>query len=192
MQPAIVYLMGPTCSGKSRFVEAAKIKYGPRLGLVEVGKAFRAKYPASYFKGQANPAHTAAEALQMYEQFLEEELIKPGIEIVLVDGQPRQGQVEKILATYTEFRKIFIHLDASVAVRTARIKTRFPRRLDGTTSEDEELAVARIQNDLITYYDVLVNLLKRDIWVCVFDTDRPEEEWTKDALKVIDNLCFVK
>lgn len=185
-QLLFVYVMGPTCAGKSVLIEAAKRVWGQSLGLVEVGKAFRAKYPPSYFAGQANPSHTRDEAIKMYFEFIERELSKPDLRLILIDGQPRQSQVAPIVGSYVDHLKLFLHLDASVDTRRARVSARFPLNADGTAQEAATLAMQRIDNDRLTYYEVIMDLMKSRIHIEVFDTDRPASEWTDDVIKHIE------
>ena len=80
-------------------------------------------------------------------------------------------------------RKFFIHLDASPSVRKSRILDRFA---PGTDSY--KLAMQRIDNDRIMQYDTIVDLLRLDQKIKVFDTNSELGGWTTAVLNYIDEL----
>lgn len=84
-------IMGETCAGKSSFLEWAKTKsgLGERIGLVEVGKTLRAKYPPDHFAGRAAPTHTEPEAWNIFVDGVMGHIKDEAIDLILVDGQPR-------------------------------------------------------------------------------------------------------
>jgi hypothetical protein len=180
ISPLVVYVMGPTCVGKSSLIAAAQEKWGDELGLVEVGKYLRNKYPPGHFKGQANPKHVHTEAVELYKKFVEQH-IADGKEIILVDGQPRQNQAGQMLCHYPALRRLFIQLDASVEIRSLRIKTRFAN----ASHEDIDLAIKRLDNDRMMGYDTLIDLLSMNQVVKVFSTTRPAEVWTGEVIDYI-------
>lgn len=151
--PIIVCVMGPTCVGKSTLFKHIGEKHNDVSGLVEVGKQMRAKYPPDYFKGLNNPKHTAAEAWQMCEIGVNQHLAA-GKDYVFVDGQPRDvDQVHLMLKTFNvPVKFVLMHATAEVCEQRARIN-----RADDPANL--ELALARIRNDRVSYYDVLATLL---------------------------------
>tara|TARA_R100001143_G_C3357381_1_gene133294 strand:- start:921 stop:1520 length:600 start_codon:yes stop_codon:yes gene_type:complete len=169
-KPLLIFVMGPTCAGKSTLLESAQERFGNALGLVEVGKELRAKYPPEYFEGQNNPKHTADEAWEIcntrvWEHFREKK------QVILVDGQPRDvPQVHLCNTEFTSshFVKRYLLIDAPIEARRNRAKA-------GRSQEDfEKLAEPRLTNDMIQYYTVLVELLKIDRKIKVFDTTNSE------------------
>jgi ATPase subunit of ABC transporter with duplicated ATPase domains len=105
----VVAIMGPTCAGKSTFLNYAVEKDPGHVGLVEVGKMLRAKYPPSYFEGQAAPAKTQKEAWDMCEGRIRDHLAE-GKTIVLVDGQPRShDQVIRFMELGREMPGVNFH-----------------------------------------------------------------------------------
>lgn len=178
----IIYLTGPTCAGKGTLVEVIQNRFGNAAGIVQVGKVLREMYDASYFNGQANPAHVAAEALELHDELLTKELERDWLDFIIVDGQPRQSQVAHILRFHEDWINdiFFLHLDASVAVRRARVEQRFP-----VQSASRQLALARINNDRLTYYDTLVEMLRAEVQVDVMNTESDIKVWTEQAIEYI-------
>lgn len=163
----LVFVMGPTCAGKSTLFDYVR-KHAPHIGLVEVGKMFRAKYPPSYFQGQAAPAHTREEAWQMCEGAIREHAAAGKLH-VLVDGQPRSiDQVEACFTKLADFpRKLFVYLDPGLEERTRRLVGRFKLPEE---QEAFELGRQRLTNDISTYEVVLAELARRTQEVHTFDT----------------------
>lgn len=170
----IFFIMGTTCSGKSTFLRMAQEKLlGEDLvGLVEVGKMMRAKYPPEHFAGQASPEHTRHEAWQMCEDTVFE-LAGYGKRIILVDGQPRDPEQVHLCRSrfnFPEFETHFVLIDASLSVREHRA------RRDRSGSDLETLAIPRLTHDMQTYFSVLVELLKHNERIQIFDTSCSMEE----------------
>lgn len=166
MRPTLIFVMGPTCSGKSTLLSAAA-DVSPHIGLVEVGKILRAKYPPSHFEGQCNPTKTAGEA---WELCVQEVMAREseGKSIILVDGQPRdKTHVQKICETFVrrgKFKVRFILVDAELDQREKRARA-------SRAGEDlEKLALPRLTNDMISNYTVIVELIKEGQNVEVFDS----------------------
>ena len=153
--PTLIYLLGATNAGKSTFLQRA-LAAVPRAHEVEVGKMMRAKYldPASphyqpdYFKGQAAPDHTEAEAWQM---MLDGIAAAPeGTEMILIDGQPRSVKQAVAAATMPGHERMFLHLWAPRHVRQARAEAR-----DKDSPEKLRLSLQRMDNDPPVLYEVL-------------------------------------
>lgn len=176
----IFYITGPTCSGKTILVERVKQIYKDDVGLIQVGKALREKYLASLFQGQANPANTKDEALEMYHDFLAKQEAEDPL-FILVDGQPRDDQISALMESSPRPKR-FIHLDASVENRRKRIESRF-----AATTAGYDLATRRLDNDRITSYDTLMQMLKFDLKIQIIDTNREIEIWIADALRYIES-----
>lgn len=148
--PFLVYVIGCTNVGKSTLLNYAAAQ--PGVGLVEVGKMMRAKYPPEHFQGQSNPTHTAAEAWQMYLDGVARHTAA-GAQLILIDGQPRdRTQTLELLAT-RGVRRMFLHLWAPEEVRRGRAELRDAGRPDLL-----ELSRRRMLNDPPQVYDVLSRL----------------------------------
>jgi len=177
----IVHLMGPTCAGKSTLINRL-LNIAPEIvGAVEVGKMMRAKYldPASphyqpdFFKGQAAPLHTQAEAWQMYKDGVQR-CVDEGKKIVLVDGQPRDIQQARDIVGlwHAPHRAVYLLIHATEAVRTQRA-------VASRTGDSLELARARLKNDYENCYNVMVELTKANEVYRVLDSS---ELGSMDAL----------
>lgn len=168
----VFFVMGPTCSGKSTLLRLLEKRIPEdQLGLVEVGKAMRSKYPPDYFKGQCNPKHTQEEAWRICEEAVNDHR-DAGRSFIVVDGQPRDiGQVHLCLSRFPfadGFRTEYILLDANLEERERRA------RATRSGADLETLALPRLTNDMVAYYGVLVELLKFQRRVMVFDTSNPK------------------
>lgn len=175
----LAFIMGCTCVGKSTLLTHAARNYPALVGLVEVGKALRAKYldPSSpfydpdYFKGQAAPKHTQVEAWDICERQIREH-VAAGKRLILIDGQPRSlDQVENCFTRLDRsWPKAFVLLDASLEERERRLAMRF--RLPDEQHQFD-LGKQRLVNDMVTYYTVLTDLIRRGQHVDVFDFNAP-------------------
>lgn len=170
MRKTIIFVMGPTCAGKSTFLQLAASAV-PEIGLVEVGKALRAKYPPEHFAGQCNPSHTAGEAWDLCKSMAQAHLDDPKKLVVLVDGQPRdRDHVAKIYSHFVAPGKVkvrFILIDASLEERERRA------RASRTGDDLEKLALPRLRNDMMSHYEVIVEIIKHGGKVEVFDSSNP-------------------
>lgn len=168
----IVHLMGPTCAGKSTLITRL-LNIAPEIvGAVEVGKMMRAKYldPASphyqpdFFKGQAAPLHTQAEAWSMYQEGVNR-CIEQGKRMVLVDGQPRDiQQARDVVGLWkSPHRASYLMIHAAQEVRNERA---------AATRQGDALALAlqRMEGDYKNCYVVLAELELRNEVVRWFDT----------------------
>lgn len=176
----LLFMMGPTCAGKSTLLANAHTRLPKNIGLVEVGKELRAKYPPDYFAGQNNPTHTAAEAWDLCVKGVERECAA-GKTHILIDGQPRDvAQVHRCLDQFPRNPKRFILLHASLAKRKERA---MKHRSDDP--KNLELAMQRLTNDMISYYDVIATLLLRGAVIDAYDTtDRTDSPESVRALSV--------
>lgn len=158
--------MGPTCAGKSKLIQRL-IEIAPdKVFPVEVGKMLRAKHGEDYFKGQAAPQHTQGEAWQMYLTGVEEGIAKKR-GLIVVDGQPRDVQQAKdIIGRWRHpHRASFVLVHADHAERERRAAK---DRCDSKANMD--LAFARLTNDYRNCYVVMVELLRDNECIRVFDT----------------------
>ena len=172
MTKMIFAILGPTCAGKTTFLEYAKQEKGDKVHLVEVGKEMRERYPADYFQGQDAPQHTQAEAWELCIDGINKGLEDPNVQIILVDGQPRSlDQVDKMIEiSKGRIPCVYFAFTADREERERRIGVRFdPNNPEHTKSI--ELAKARIVNDMITGYEMLVELLSRGQTVQVVKTN---------------------
>ncbi len=168
MHTNLFCVMGPTNAGKSTFLQYMR-QYNPdRVGLVEVGKILRSRYPASYFEGQAAPTKTAEEAWMIMVS--EIALYKAaGKSVIFIDGQPRAiEQVQRMLKYYCDsedYECAFINLYAPEYIRRIRATKR-----DGHDSEKLSLSLARMAGDLPRLYEVISILMNNGQEVLTFDT----------------------
>ena len=151
----VIYVWGSTCVGKSTLMQKAK-DYSSKVGLCEVGKEFRKKYPPEYFRGQGAPAHTQDEALDILKEFYEKYKEK---KFLLVDGQPRdESQLDTILDLFQDHEQNVWWLFADKHDIRSRIWERFPDDL-----ESRKLAFERVDNDRIQLFDVAWGLLDKGL-----------------------------
>lgn len=180
----IVPVMGPTCAGKSTFLDLFRRKNDPRIGLVEVGKALRLKYGADYFKGQAAPAHTQEEATSMCQSLIDQYLREQRY-LILVDGQPRHmDQVALFSEHYNQHPRAavwYVWLHASREVRTQRAQA-------SRTGASLDLALSRLDGDIVSMYDVLMHILTLpNKMISLVNTESSPEETPFRSLKEIAN-----
>lgn len=173
----LCYVMGPTNAGKSTFLQWAANRLGERVALVEVGKVLRGKYPPSYFARQNNPAHVAEEAWQIFLDRIAETETQKGVDLVLIDGQPRDlVQTRKSLIVSTAspsfYKPSYIFLDASEEVRTARAR----RRFDGDP-EGLDLAMGRMRGDLDNYVPVVRHIAEWGYPIRFYDSSFSVEHY---------------
>jgi hypothetical protein len=171
----LIFVIGATNAGKSTLLDS--VRSYPGIGLVEVGKMMRAKYPPEHFAGQASPTHTAAEAWMMFGSRVIE-CAADGCRVAFVDGQPRDmTQCESILALPNP--KLFLHLWAPIHVREERARK---RDSDPTVPDAEnqklQLALKRVIGDIPKLYDVTqrIRVAERGGRAVIFelDTSGPE------------------
>lgn len=159
----IIHLLGNTCAGKTTII-TAMLEFED-VKAVQIGKTLRAKYGADYFKGQAAPAHTAVEAMQIYVNEVKA-AIAAGFKLILVDGQPRDiKQAHEVMRLWPDQRVEYLMVHAEHDVRLERAKAgREP-------GPDLDLALARMDNDYRNSYSVMVELmLKNELEVNSVDT----------------------
>lgn len=163
-RPAVIlHLMGVTCAGKSTLIDELLRYQG--VAAVQIGKELRKKYGEAYFKGSGAPAHTAAEAMEIYTERVST-AITNGARLIVVDGQPRDvGQAQMMLHAWPHQYVTFYTLHASHAVREARA------RAGREPGPNLELAIARLTNDYKDCYNVLMELLGVGVPVHVISTD---------------------
>lgn len=165
---AVCHVIGPTNAGKTTFLEFAGKR--PDVGLIEIGKVLRAKYPPEHFAGLSNPAHTAVEAWQIYLDTLAAH-VAAGKRLVLADGQPRDVKQTQEILDHPSHR-IFLHLWAPQLVRHARALAR-----DAGNPEKIALSMKRLASDDQSCYEVVVRLECADEVVLHYDTSRPDFTW---------------
>jgi predicted kinase len=153
MKPVIVYVIGATNAGKSTLMDA--VRQDTTQGTIEVGKLMRAKYPPEHFAGQSNPAHTAAEAWQMYLDGLAA-AEAAGKQAVWCDGQPRDMK-QLLEVTSASTQRIFVHLWAPAEIREERARAR-----DAADPAKLALSLERLNGDLPALYNILTTLLLLD------------------------------
>lgn len=161
------YVMGTTCAGKDHLVDHLEATY-PDVGSVRVGKIMRERYPPDYFKGMGAPAHTEAEALQIFEEELAKNKDKDNVFII---GQPRR--LSQVKLTIGKYPGHVIWLWAPDEVIEERINVRFPN-----DPASRQLALDRIKNDKLQLYEVLFALITDNYTITAFDTS----VWTVEKL----------
>ena len=143
--------------------------------MVEVGKLLRDKYlnPESpfydpdFFKGQAAPEHTQAEAWQLMVAGIEEGKAKH--HTIFIDGQPRDiQQCNDIHDQYAcaNYLVQFAHVYAPSHIRTQRAESR-----DSGDPAKLELSRRRMQGDLIKLYEVITRLINHGSTVLTICND---------------------
>lgn len=186
----LLYVLGMTNAGKSSFLNSMKSTFGERVALVEVGKQMRAKYldPSSphydpdYFKGQAAPEHTQAEAWNMHLDGVRAGALS-GAELILVDGQPRDpeqvdmiqqdmiGTIHWLEGTEVRFEVSFLLIHCEHAQRVARLSDRFP---DAGTDEAQRtgyrLGIERLAHDYQSMYRTTTAMARMRMAYEVLDT----------------------
>ena len=175
-KPFIAYIIGPTNAGKTTLLDLAAKR--PDVGVVEVGKYMRAKYPPSHFKGQNNPAHTAVEAWQVYcDQLKANE--DAGKILILVDGQPRDTKqtIDILNDRDRQDRRVFVHMWAPTEVLAMRSQNR-----DGGDPEKLALNTARLVSDMPSNYNVLSRLLGAGRLAPLVHVDTSLDEYTPEKL----------
>lgn len=157
----LVCITGATNSGKSSLVSYLGKRHD--VGLIEIGKILRKKYPPSYFKGQQQPKHTEAEVLQLLADLIDKH-VNNGVRFIVVDGQPRSldqlGVFER-----AKLPKLYIHLFSPEKVRIDRIKKR-----DGNNAEALALSMTRLNGDIPSVYEILLRTLMSGGAVRIYDT----------------------
>jgi cytidylate kinase len=169
--------MGPTGAGKSTLLAAfGRNKW---VGLVEVGKMMREKYPLSHFQGHGSPTHTQKEAWQMcLDGIATHTALKK--HLIVIDGQPRNME-QFDLARALPNPRIFVHLWAPLAVREARVIGR-----DNANPEALKLAQSRLTGDLSNLYNI-VSLLDSDVQQTTFTYDTSREGYGPGD--VMSDIC---
>jgi len=158
----LVFVIGPTNVGKTTLMDM--LSKFPGIGTVEVGKRMRAKYPPSYFKGSAAPAHTETETMAMCTDTIEEHQAA-GKKICFIDGQPRSLKQLDFFAALPN-PKLFWLQWASEGVRTERALKR-----DAADEAKLQLSMDRMRGDCVTLFDIVTMLIHRGEQVAVRNTE---------------------
>lgn len=133
------------------------------MGTIEVGEEMRRRHPPEYFNGLGAPEHCEREALEIFHQQLEATLAQKK-DTILCSGQPRRvSQIDHTRAVRHKYdlQLVYVVMNPPEEVLLARLQHRFE-----PGSEAYKLSEARIKNDKIQLFDVLVGLLARreDVW----------------------------
>lgn len=173
-------IMGPTCAGKSTLLQQVQERQNESVGVVEVGKVLRDKYPPSYFEGQGAPKKTREEAWDICVSGIVHNWLA-GRHQILIDGQPRSlDQVHQMAGILTHLRRrldadqmphnvdiTYIYLYCHEEVSMMRASKR-----DGNSPEKLNLALKRIDNDRQRNHDIILEFLKHNTPLVVVDTSR--------------------
>jgi predicted kinase len=186
----IFFIMGTTCAGKSTFLDDTLEKYKDDIGVVQVGKLLRAKYPPEYFEGQAAPEKTKIEAWNICYNTTNE-LVEEGKSIILIDGQPRdEEQTELCINNWNEsqFKKHFILLDAPLVERKSRLADRFDKE-DPDYLGNLKLAQDRLEGDAKNYFYVLKTLIYRSVKdIQCINTFQDRESYNKQIFSLFQDF----
>lgn len=161
--PEIYYVWGVTCVGKDTLMDRADQIYPNLVGLVNVGKEFRRRYPPEYFKGKGAMQSTEVEAREIFEEQLNAR-IKEDKRIILVSGQPRL--VSQLDFTMRKYPGTLLWMHVSDETLMKRLEGRFPGDPGAF-----ELSKKRLSNDRIQLFDVMFEILKRGYPFITFDGD---------------------
>lgn len=168
---SLYYVLGTTCAGKDWFMEKAQELYPEDVGLVQVGKEFRRRYPPGYFQGSASPLHTEQEALNIFEEQLD--LVRDK-RIVFVAGQPRRvSQIDPTINKY-QGQVLWIYAEEELLKERAHSRTNDPAVT--------HLSLCRITNDKVQLFDVLYHLMAQEHAIIPIHT-KDAEQWIKRLLK---------
>lgn len=174
----LFYVMGVTCVGKDYMIEYAQRTYPDKVGIVQVGKEFRRRYPPEFFQGKGAMKSTEDEAFNIFVELLNAAQDK---KYVFVSGQPRlESQVDRIMRPYPG-EVIWLH--APDDLLQERIITRFPEGSE-KWEEARKLSFDRINNDKKQLYDVLFRLKQNRIKITEYDVQwYPSTEIMDDLIE---------
>jgi hypothetical protein len=164
MKPKMLCFMGITCVGKDTLAERMQTRWPDDIGLIQVGKEFRRRYPPEFFQGKAAMPSTEKEAWEIFDEQYKQSIDK---KIVIVIGQPR------LVSQLHELRKRdencdYYLLTASNKVINDRIDGRFNTGHEGWRT----LALDRVTNDKVQLYELLVEMIRLDMEIKnVLDTE---------------------
>lgn len=158
----IYYAFGVTCAGKDTLMDRAQELYPNLVGLVNVGKEFRKRYPPEYFQGKGAMLHTEREAIEIFETQLAEQ--RKDKKIIFVSGQPRMvAQIKETIGKYSG-TILWLH------VSDETLKQRLEKRFVGDPGS-YQLSLKRLSNDRIQLFDVVFELIKSGYEFVTFNGD---------------------
>lgn len=185
-KPRLVFVMGPTCCGKSTLLKYMNER--DDVGLVEVGRKLREKYSPEYFKGQNNPKHVAEEAWALCLSEIAR-CEAEGKSIILIDGQPRDTKQARLCAIGAEmehYPKTFVLMDCGLEERERRA------RASRSGADLETLALPRLKEDMVAYYAVLYELLHYKVDIKTVNTNNPENLELRDFYRGVEWLICTR
>lgn len=157
------YVWGVTCAGKDTLMDRADELYPSHVGLVNVGKEFRKRYPPSHFNGQGALQSTEVEAREIFEEQINVR-ISEGKRLIFISGQPRM--VSQIPFTMDKYPGTLLWMHVSSETLLKRLEGRFPGDPGAF-----ELSKKRLTNDRIQLYDVLFDVIKKGYPIITFNGD---------------------
>jgi adenylate kinase family enzyme len=168
VKSTILHLIGANGTGKTALLRYLELR--PDLfGCIAVGQILRARHGDGFFKGQAAPEHTKAEAMEIYLKFVQDQLWarRP---VIVVDGQPRAIDQVRIIDEYFRGRND-VHLEfflmhADHATRERRVWGR-----DILNKDAYALAMARLDNDYRMVYEQMIELSRLGYEIEICDTE---------------------
>jgi len=176
--PLIIFVLGVTNTGKSSVMQDSP-KYAmdcfKNVGLVQVGKEMRRRYPPTHFNGMGAPDNIELEAIEIFLEQLKQRK-QQRCDLILVDGQPRRYSQIDIMLNHAP-RRAFLHLTASHEVLLERAAVR-----DSEDPDKLSLSLARLKNDKIQLYDVLSELSLMQERVLTYDTSKHSQLQTAYAV----------
>lgn len=163
-QPLIVFVLGPTGSGKTTFIDYAT-ELSEHVGSVRVGKILNERYKPEHFKGKGNPTHTSDEARDLCKSLVAQHIAN-NKRIILVDGQPRDiKQVYWSQQFWRDTPRIYTLFTANIETRKQRLIEKY-----GDSELLRTQKFPRLERDMQDNYEVLTRLLALGIMPTICDT----------------------
>lgn len=167
--PRVISILGITNTGKDTLAERMQQLYPEEIGLIQVGKEFRKRYPPEHFKGLGAMKSTEPEAWSIFDSLYKDLTNK---QLIIVVSQPR------MISQLHEFQKRcpnahYYLLTCSEEEQRKRMLARFNNQKEGWLA----LAQERLINDRIQHYDLLVEMIsmRLDIEEVYDTTDELDE-----------------
>ena len=175
-KPFVISIFGMTNSGKSTLLD--HMRHFKDIGVIEVGKEMRKRYPPGYFDGKGAMAKTEDEVWKIVDTSYAAAQ-RAGRKVVLLDGQPRLPvQIQQLESRFGPFALIWLHTHEEVIRERSEARAQTPEGL--------ELSNKRMINDKCHLYDVMFHYMDRgfDFPMKTIDTDCPK--WLDDVEKFIE------
>lgn len=179
----LIGIVGVTNSGKTTLLD--HLRNEPWVGMAEIGKEMRKRYPPSHFKGRGAMKETEAEVWEIFKQH-HQEAVDRGCQVLLCDGQPRlPEQVGIMRRRYGPVSLLQLYAPLRVLCDRAARRDAEPEAL--------ELSWQRLTNDYVQLYQVLAewhmdhSVLEH---FAVVDTKKPPHQWLEEACRFIASARY--